>query len=212
MTDPIPSPPPVLDVRIDGCAIGGTRVLGQVHLTLDRGEAMAVQGPSGVGKTTLLRCILGLETGYTGTIRAPEKLAAVFQEPALLPWRSVLANITLPTGATEDAARDLLARVGLQGREDHRPLDLSLGQQRRVALARALAAQPDLICLDEPFVSLDPDLAREMVDLVCQLRRDLNLTLLLVTHDRAEAQAIADRILTLGGTPAHIVSNAAEPA
>jgi NitT/TauT family transport system ATP-binding protein len=202
----------VLDIRIDGCTIGGTRVLGQVHLTLTRGEAVAVQGPSGVGKTTLLRCILGLETAFTGTIRAPEKLAAVFQEPALLPWRSVLANITLPTGATEDAGRDLLARVGLQGREGHRPLDLSLGQQRRVALARALAAQPDLICLDEPFVSLDPDLAREMVDLVCQLRRDLNLTLLLITHDRAEAQAIADRILTLGGTPAHIVSNAAEPA
>ena len=145
----------------------------------------------------------------TGTFRVKAGLAQMLKG-------GVIMDVTTAEQAhiaaqPEGAARDLLARVGLLGREGHRPLDLSLGQQRRVALARALAAQPDLICLDEPFVSLDPDLAREMVDLVCQLRRDLNLTLLLITHDRAEAQAIADRILTLGGTPAHIVSNAAEP-
>lgn len=193
-----------MSIEITGCAVGGTPVLGRVSLTLTRGETVALTGPSGVGKSTLLRCVLGLERGYTGTVGVAGRCAAVFQDPALMGWRSVSDNICLPTGVDAGTARDLLDQVGLAGRGGDWPGQLSLGQQRRVALARALAAAPDLLCLDEPFVSLDPARAQEMIALVATLRAARGMAILLVTHDRAEAEALADRVLELRGQPAQL--------
>ncbi len=195
----------VLDVDLTGYQTGTRHVLGPIKFALKAGETLAVVGPSGIGKSTLLRCILGLETRFTGQIRTASHQTAVFQEPALFGWRTVLANIQIPTGASAAQAESLLERVGLSGRGADFPGQLSLGQQRRVALARALAARPDVLCLDEPFVSLDADLAQGMRDLVANLQRELALTIILVTHDQTEARSLADRIITLGGSPAHIV-------
>ncbi|MEM7642293.1 MAG: ATP-binding cassette domain-containing protein [Pseudomonadota bacterium] len=196
--------PPVLSVEITGLNRGATAVLGPISLRIGPRETVALVGPSGVGKTSLLRAVAGLGGAYTGRIDAPSRLAFVFQEPTLLPWRSVLANVTLPSAAAPDAARRALARVGLAGREADVPGQLSLGQQRRLSLARAFAADPDLLLLDEPFVSLDAMLAREMMDLVADFRDTSGAALLLVTHARDEATRLADRIVTLGGAPATI--------
>lgn len=196
--------PPVLSVEITGLSRGKTPVLGPVSLRTGARETVALVGPSGVGKTSLLRAIAGLGGSYTGQIDAPSRIALVFQEPTLLPWRSVLANVTLPSGAPPDAARRALRDVGLAGREGDVPGQLSLGQQRRLSLARAFAADPDLLLLDEPFVSLDAALADEMMDLVAAFRDRSGAALLLVTHAPDEAKRLADRIVTLGGSPATI--------
>lgn len=198
--------PPVLSVEITALNRGDTPVLGPVSLRVGTGEAVALVGPSGVGKTSLLRAVAGLGGAYEGRIDAPSRLAFVFQEPTLLPWRSVLANVSLPSGAPPAAARRALAQVGLAGREADVPGQLSLGQQRRLSLARAFAADPDLLLLDEPFVSLDEALAREMMDLVAGFRETSGAAVLLVTHARDEATRLADRIVTLGGSPATITA------
>ncbi|MEM7488514.1 MAG: ATP-binding cassette domain-containing protein [Pseudomonadota bacterium] len=195
---------PALTIAIDGLRRGDARVLGPIALRVSRGETVALVGPSGVGKTSLLRAVAGLTEDFDGRIDRPARLTFVFQEPTLLPWRTVLANVTLPTGATEDRALATLAGVGLAGREADYPAQLSLGQQRRLSLARAFAAQPDLLLLDEPFVSLDEALAREMMDLVAAFREGSGAAVLLVTHARAEADRLADRIVTLGGQPATV--------
>jgi NitT/TauT family transport system ATP-binding protein len=119
---------------------GAEVVLGPMRLEVAAGEVLGVAGPSGVGKSTLLRILAGLDRDFEGRLSAPPRRAMVFQSPTLMPWRRVLANVTIPTGATAAAARALLERVGLRGLEDHYPGQISLGQARRVALARAFAA------------------------------------------------------------------------
>ncbi len=202
--EPVCQPTPVLSVALDGMRFGMRDVLGALALSIQKGETVALTGPSGVGKTTLMRIIAGLETRFDGDVRRPDQLAMVFQEPTLMPWRSVADNLRIPLGIDDMAISIALEEVGLVGRGNAFPNQLSLGQQRRLSLARAFAGQPDLLLLDEPFVSLDAELAEEMVALFEALRDRHKVATLLVTHAASEAQRLADRILTLSGNPARL--------
>lgn len=188
-------------------SFGTTQVLGPMSLDLGAGDTLALTGPSGIGKSTLLRIIAGLDADFRGTLERPERIAMVFQEPTLLPWRRALDNLTLTTGVSRAEAEAALAEVGLQGMGGHFPGQMSLGQQRRLALARAFAAKPDLLLMDEPFVSLDEARAQEMYALFEALRARDPVTTILVTHDRAEARRLADRVVRLDGSPAMIVAD-----
>lgn len=193
-------------MRLDlqGKSFGTRAVLGPLSLSAQRGERLAVLGPSGVGKSTLLRILAGLDSDWRGRLQGADRLAVVFQEPVLLPWRNAVANITLPTGCTAVTARDWMARVGLAGHEAQFPRQMSLGQQRRLALARAFAAGPDILLMDEPFASLDAETRDRMLALTGALLDGTGAGLVLVTHDPAEAQALAARPLHLSGSPAQI--------
>ncbi|MDQ7775729.1 ATP-binding cassette domain-containing protein [Paracoccus aminovorans] len=193
-------------MRLDlqGKSFGSRAVLGPLSLTVGRGERLAVLGPSGIGKSTLLRILAGLDSDYRGRLQGGDRLAVVFQEPVLLPWRDAVGNITLPTGCDAAVARDWMAQVGLAGHEDKFPRQLSLGQQRRLALARAFAAGPDILLMDEPFASLDEDTRARMLALTGALLDRSGAGLVLVTHDPAEAQALAARPLHLSGSPARL--------
>jgi NitT/TauT family transport system ATP-binding protein len=195
---------PVLSVRLRHHDRGGRTILGAVALDVAPGETLALTGPSGIGKSTLLRLIAGLDRPSAGAISAPDRVGMVFQEPVLLPWRTALANLTLTTGIAPDAAEAALAQVGLAGRGGLYPGQLSLGQQRRLALARAFACRPDLLLMDEPFVSLDAEIAAEMTALFRRLRDRSGVATVLVTHAPAEAEELADRIVRLGGSPAGV--------
>ena len=189
---------------------GAVEALRDVAFTLDSGTVGALVGPSGSGKTTLLRIITGLDTDYRGTVRLPAhgRLGMVFQEPRLLPWRTVEQNVRL--GAPDATDADLDALFGLLGLSAHRrhfPGELSLGQARRVALARAFAVKPDLLVLDEPFVSLDAALARRLQDELAALVTKRPVTTLIVTHSMDEAIGLADRVFLLSPSPAHVVAD-----
>lgn len=179
-------------------------VLGPLEFNLQPGERVAILGPSGIGKSTLLRIIAGLDPRFEGTRHLQGRLAMVFQEPTLLPWRDAVQNITLITGVGVQKAQDVLAEVGLAGKETQFPGQLSLGQQRRLSLARALAADPEILILDEPFASLDEQVAEEMMALTAGLIKTRSMSCLLVTHSQREARAIADHILRLDGAPAQL--------
>ncbi|MEP4246608.1 ABC transporter ATP-binding protein [Tateyamaria sp.] len=198
---------PVLDLQIERLNLGGTQVLGQINLHVMPSQTVALLGPSGVGKTTLLRIIAGLETRHAGRCDVHGRVGMVFQEPTLLPWRSVLDNLCIPTGITTQTARQALDDVGLAGREHDFPQQLSLGQQRRLSLARAFAIKPDLLLMDEPFVSLDPNLVEDMIALFQRLQHHHSVATILVTHVAAEAKRLSDRIITLSGSPAQITDD-----
>ncbi|WP_306754700.1 ABC transporter ATP-binding protein [Paracoccus actinidiae] len=194
-------------MRLDlaGKSFADRPVLGALNLAVERGQRVAILGPSGIGKSTLLRILAGLDRDFHGQLQGGEKLALVFQEPVLLPWRQAVANITLPTGCDQAQARALLADVGLAGHEDKFPRQLSLGQQRRLSLARAFAARPDILLMDEPFASLDPDTAGRMLDLTARLLDRSGAGLILVTHDAAEAARLGAAPIRLAGNPAAVV-------
>jgi NitT/TauT family transport system ATP-binding protein len=191
------------------------RALEDLRLTLPAGQAGAVVGPSGCGKTTLLRLIAGLDRDYAGHIALPAhgRLGMVFQEPRLLPWRNVADNIAI---AAPEASRPeiaaLLHELALQEHATHFPGELSLGLARRAALARALAVKPDLLLLDEPLVSLDAALARGLRDKIAAMIDEKRITTLIVTHDLAEAIAIADKVFLLSPRPARIIATLDVPA
>lgn len=185
-------------------SFGTRQVLGALSLTVARGERLAILGPSGIGKSTLLRILAGLDSDFRGQRQGEDRLAMVFQEPVLLPWRDAVANVTLPSGCDAATARDWLDRVGLSGHETQFPRQMSLGQQRRLALARAFAARPDILLMDEPFASLDEDTRARMLALTAGLLDGSDAGLVLVTHDPAEARALAARPLRLGGAPAQL--------
>lgn len=193
----------MIDVTISDKRFGDKPMLRDVALRIAPGECVALLGRSGIGKSTLLRIAAGLDTAFVGQALASTNRAMVFQEPTLLPWRSVAQNLTLfhPHLAPEDVAQ-MLARVGLQGKETLFPSQLSLGQQRRLALARAFAGRPEALFLDEPFVSLDPALAEDMLTLTAELIADARPAVLFITHAEAEAHRLATRILRLAGHPA----------
>lgn len=195
----------VLSLHLRGWSVAGRDVLGQVELALDPGETVALVGPSGIGKTSLLRIIAGLEPRFDGHCAVAGRIAMVFQEPTLLPWRSLTENLCLTAGCGTAQAESWLTRVGLGGRGADVPGQLSLGQQRRLSLARAFAANPSLLLLDEPFVSLDPALADEMMAVFEALRAGSTVATLLVTHVEAEATRLADRVIRLDGAPARIM-------
>ncbi|WP_395664868.1 ABC transporter ATP-binding protein [Methylocella sp.] len=188
--------------------------LRDVAFSLGEGEVAAVIGPSGCGKTTLLRIVAGLDRDFEGETKLPEplKIGMVFQEPRLLPWRSVRRNLTL-AGARPGAALDaIVAALGLSGHLDHYPGELSLGLARRVSIARAFAVQPTLLLLDEPFVSLDAALALRLREELASLVETWRTTTLLVTHDLDEAVALADKILILSPGPGRKIAEVAVKA
>ncbi|MGC5053237.1 ABC transporter ATP-binding protein [Micromonospora sp. DT48] len=178
---------------------GDTVVLDGVDLTIGSGEVVALLGGSGSGKTTLLRILAGLDRDATGDWQVHGSLAVVFQEHRLLPWKRVADNVAL--GVTGPDVRDrtaaALAEVGLAGRERAWPAELSGGQSQRVAVARALLREPDLLLLDEPFGALDALTRLRMQALFGRLRAEHGFAALLVTHDVEEALLLADRALVL---------------
>lgn len=193
-----------VDIRLK--RFGSTPVLRNVRFEVARGETVALLGPSGIGKSTVLRIVAGLDRRFEGTVERPENIAVIFQEPTLLPWRSALCNLTLVhPDLSVSKARAMLARVGLAGRDDAFPGQLSLGQQRRLALARAFGGRPELLIMDEPFVSLDPDLAEAMLALTEELIAEVRPATIFVTHAKAEADRFADRVLELHGHPAMLI-------
>ena len=215
MNDASPAGEPgQLDVRIARksftAATGGRlEVLRDIVFSLPRSEVGAVVGPSGCGKTTMLRIIAGLDADFEGTVVRPGagRLGMVFQEPRLLPWRTVEQNVRLVAPAVSDAALSLLFGVlELEAHRAHYPGELSLGLARRVALARAFAVEPGLLMLDEPFVSLDEALARRLREQLVTLVETQAMTTLLVTHDLEEAVRLADRVFLLSARPGHLVA------
>jgi NitT/TauT family transport system ATP-binding protein len=188
---------------------GELHVLQGLALTLHGGEVGALVGPSGCGKTTLLRLIAGLDRDYVGSIALPDhgRLGMVFQEPRLLPWRTVEQNVRLAAPeASDPSLTTLFAALGLEAHRAHYPGELSLGLARRVALARAFAIEPDLLLLDEPFVSLDAALARRLREELAELVDRRPVTTLLVTHDVEEAIGLADRLFLLSPSPARVLA------
>ncbi|KQZ07205.1 sulfonate ABC transporter ATP-binding protein [Microbacterium sp. Root53] len=178
----------------------GRAVLDGLDLTLRRREFTVLLGPSGTGKSTLLRILQGLEAPDAGAVRVPPRVTSVFQEPRLVLSLRVLGNVTLGlprTAPHRAAAREALAEVGLAGRERDWPATLSGGEAQRVALARALVRDPELLLLDEPFAALDALTRRRMHGTVAELVARHAPAVLMVTHDVDEAIALADRILVL---------------
>lgn len=184
-------------------------VIRGLALRLEAGSFGAIMGPSGCGKTTLLRIVAGLDSDFVGQRCVPrsQRLGMVFQDPRLLPWRTVEENIRLVLPAAE-AAIDLAPLVdtlGLASHMAHYPGELSLGLARRVAIARALAVRPTLLLLDEPFVSLDEVTATQLRQEVAALTQRERITTLCVTHDLDEAIQLADHLFILSNRPAAVV-------
>jgi len=195
----------MISISIIRKSFGNETVLSNVQLKIEAGETVALLGPSGIGKTTLLRIIAGLDSDFDGEVSDTGRHAMVFQEPTLLKWRTALENLTLINDLSDAEARIYMEEVGLAGKEDHYPGQLSLGQQRRLALARAFSAKPDFLIMDEPFASLDADRSSAIIKLTWDLIEAKGLTTLFVTHAQWEAEKLADRILRLEGSPARLV-------
>jgi NitT/TauT family transport system ATP-binding protein len=202
-----PLAPGLMRVAIEEKRFHETRILGPLDFETGAHEVVALLGPSGIGKTTLLRLIAGLDRDFAGSIEGAGRISMVFQEPRLLPWRSAAENVCLAARVGQAEADRLLSEVGLDGRGDAFPGQLSLGQQRRVALARAFAVRPETLLLDEPFVSLDPGASLRMQGLLAQLLSAHPARAILVTHAAEEAARLADRVLRLDGPPGRIVAD-----
>lgn len=190
-------------------------VLSDINLSVVAGEVIAILGTSGCGKSTLLRIVAGLDEGFTGSVNIDgspvrgidARCAFAFQEPRLLPWRTIAQNVALglpqALPRAEGLARvdELLTLVGLADFAQHRPREVSGGMAQRASLARALARNPGVLLLDEPFGALDALTRLKMQDLLLEVHRAAPTTILLVTHDVDEALQLADRIVLLGRMP-----------
>ncbi|MBF6062628.1 ABC transporter ATP-binding protein [Nocardia terpenica] len=180
-------------------AFGDRTVLDGIDLDIARGEFVALLGRSGTGKSTLLRVLAGLDGDHRGEVTVTGEVAVAFQEPRLVPWKRVHANVTLGLRVPDPvrAAGEALAEVGLADRADAWPLTLSGGEAQRASLARALVRDPDLLLLDEPFSALDALTRITIHTLVLELWARHRPGVLLVTHDVDEALLLADRALVL---------------
>ncbi|MGW6948834.1 ABC transporter ATP-binding protein [Streptomyces xanthophaeus] len=202
-------------LALHGARLGhrGSPVIDGLDLTVEPGELLAVVGPSGCGKSTLLRTLAGLLPPLGGAVEqdgAPvtgpgADRALVFQDDALLPWRTVRANVELPLAVRRTpragrrrTAADWLERVGLAGHAHKFPHQLSGGQRQRVQLARALAARPRAVLMDEPFGALDAQTRAEMQDLLVDVLTGTGATVVFVTHDVDEALFLGDRVALPG--------------
>ena len=197
----------------------GVVTLAGVDLEVPAGQFLALLGPSGCGKSTLLRLVAGLDAPSGGAIDlglpdAPAGLAYVFQDPHLLPWRSVLRNVALPLelrgvdrARREADAREVLAGVGLGDWADHYPAQLSGGMKMRVSLARALVTKPRLLLLDEPFAALDELTRLRLDEQLRELWQARRPTVLFVTHSISEAVYLAERAVVFSPRPATVAED-----
>jgi NitT/TauT family transport system ATP-binding protein len=193
----------------------GTEALCGVDLTVGRGEFVSVVGRSGCGKTTLLRLIAGLDTATAGTVeRDTNDIGYVFQDPTLLPWRTVRRNVELacelrrfPREESRIRAAAALDRVGLTGFARHRPRTLSGGMRMRVSLARALTMQPELFLFDEPFAALDEITREKLGDDLQALYVADPFAALFVTHAITEAVYLSSQVLVMSDRPGHVVAD-----
>jgi NitT/TauT family transport system ATP-binding protein len=198
---------------------GDVEAIGDLSFDVDAGELVCVVGPSGCGKTTLLKCVAGLLEPTAGVVRLadvpvhgpPDTMALVFQEysRSLFPWMTVRQNVAFPLRRKKraDAGRlveSALASVGLEGALDRYPWQLSGGMQQRVAIARALAYEPRILLMDEPFASVDAQTRADLEDLVLDVRRRYDVTIVFVTHDIDEAVYLSDRVIVLTPSPTEV--------
>ncbi|MGP4040671.1 ABC transporter ATP-binding protein [Gracilibacillus sp. D59] len=194
----------------------GTTAVKNVNLEVKPGEIIGLLGTSGCGKSTLLRAISGLDPQYDGDIEINGTVSKeihdttgfIFQEPRLLPWLNVLDNVTFGlTGSRkekENKAIDYLESVGLRGKEGLYPRELSGGMAQRVAIARALVTSPEILLLDEPFSALDAFTKMQLQDLLLDVWKKYQSTIVLVTHDIDEATYLCDRVVILKGQPGEV--------
>lgn len=196
-------------------------VIADLSFEVMAGEVVCIVGPSGVGKTTLLKCLSGLMPATAGAAYLdgeridgpPRRMALVFQDynRSLMPWLTVEKNVRLPLKDRGIPRQEILRRsaksladVGLAEAAKKYPWQLSGGMQQRVAIARALAYRPEVLLMDEPFASVDAQTRFELEDLVLRLRKDLGITIVLVTHDIDESVYLSDRIVVLGASPCRV--------
>ncbi|NKB48786.1 MAG: ATP-binding cassette domain-containing protein [Alphaproteobacteria bacterium] len=199
----------------------GSPVFANLDLTIERGEFVTLVGPSGAGKSTLLRIIADLMPARQGNVRKTMQqsaqrrpIAMVFQEARLMPWRRVRDNIAfgleglkVDKGERDRRIDDVLRLVGLADYGDRWPYELSGGQRQRVGIARALAVDPDLLLMDEPFGALDAITRQTLQDELLRIWHETGKSVLFVTHDIDEAVYLGDRVLLLGGSPATITQS-----
>lgn len=205
-------------------ASGDQLVLDRVSLEVEEGEIVALIGPSGCGKTTLLRIVAGLIPADAGecklagsAIDGPsDDIGMVFQLFSLLPWRTAAQNLEfplelrkLPKDVRRKRCEHYLRLVGLEGFAKHRPYQLSGGMQQRVGLARALAVEPRLLLMDEPFGSLDQQTAERLRDELLRIQAEVGTATLIVTHNIDEALYLGNRVVVLGRNPSRVVRNIA---
>ena len=189
--------------------------ISKLNFSVPKGEFCSVIGPSGCGKTTLLNLISGLDKSLNGKIIFDRnkkvkdiKTAYMFQTPRLLPWLTVLENVEVVLSKSQkesNRAREILSIMGLEKFLEYYPSQLSGGMQRRVALARSYSSQPELFLLDEPFVSLDDEMANKLRDMLINLWTNEPTTIIFVTHDLREAIYLADRIIFLSSAPSRVL-------
>lgn len=217
-------------------SFGKLEVLKGINLEIDKGDIVVIIGPSGSGKSTVLRCMNLLEEPTSGDIifegesivkniknidKTRERIGMVFQNFNLFPNKSILDNITLAPIkvrglSKEDAvkkAEELLTRVGLIDKKSAFPSQLSGGQQQRIAIARALAMEPDMMLFDEPTSALDPEMVKEVLDVIKELAKE-GMTMAIVTHEMGFAKEVADRVIFVDGgvivedgTPEEVFNN-----
>lgn len=185
----------------------GDVILKNINLGIEKGEVVSIIGPSGGGKSTLLRCLIGLEEIDSGDVKVPDKkkMGMVFQSFNLFPHKTAIQNIMeslivvdkMDKSEAKKIAYDLLEKVGLKGRADFYPKALSGGQKQRVAIARALARNPEVLLFDEPTSALDPDMVKEVLNVIEQLRDSSNITMVIVSHEIDFVNQISDRIVVM---------------
>lgn len=228
MTESSSTAAPQLEAVALSKSYGDNLVLKDVSFSAEQGEFVCIVGPSGTGKTTLLRCLAQLSPVSDGEVRIdgrtvtapPAELAVVFQDysRSLLPWMRVASNIALPLrryglSKTDRDARveEALEQVGLAGNGHLYPWQMSGGMQQRAAIARALAYRPEVLIMDEPFASVDAQTRADLEDLMLSIRERLGVTIVLVTHDIEEAVYLADQVVVLSGRPASVTETVLVP-